>query len=54
MLLTLAKQDRDMLLCDFQSANADANLLEDDAIPTNWRGLARQQRVEILIQLHDP
>jgi tetratricopeptide (TPR) repeat protein len=54
LLLTLAKQDRDMLLCDFQSANADANLLEDDAIPTNWRGLARQQRVEILIQLHDP
>jgi tetratricopeptide (TPR) repeat protein len=54
VLLTFAQQDRDMLLSDFQSADATANLLEDDAIPTNWRGLARQQRVEILIQLHDP
>ncbi len=54
VLLTIAKQDRDVLLCDFQSANATANLLEDDAIPTNWRGLARQQRVDILIHLHDP
>jgi tetratricopeptide (TPR) repeat protein len=54
VLLTIAKQDRDVLLCDFESANATANLLEDDAIPTNWRGLDRQQRVEILIRLHDP
>jgi tetratricopeptide (TPR) repeat protein len=54
LLLVLAKQDRDVLLRDFELANADSNLLQGDSIPANWRGLTRQQGADILIYLHDP
>jgi tetratricopeptide (TPR) repeat protein len=54
LLLTMAKQERDVLLCDYQSANTIVNQIEDGALPANWRGLVRRQQVAVLIQLHDP
>jgi tetratricopeptide (TPR) repeat protein len=53
-LLTMAKQERDVLLCDYQSANTIVSQIEDGAIPPNWRALERLQQAAILIHLHDP
>jgi tetratricopeptide (TPR) repeat protein len=54
VLLTIAQQDREVLLCDYQAANALASQVEDDSIPVNWRAQTRLRQVAILTQLHDP
>jgi tetratricopeptide (TPR) repeat protein len=53
LLLTMARQNRDELLCDYQSANADAGKIEDIAIPANWRWPQRLRQAVILSLLHD-
>jgi tetratricopeptide (TPR) repeat protein len=54
VLLTIASQDRDVLVCDYQSSNAIASHMQDDAVPANWRAQVGVRQVAILIQLHDP
>jgi tetratricopeptide (TPR) repeat protein len=54
LLRASADEDRDVLLCDYQSAYADASEMEAIEIPGALRGGERVRRAAILLQLHEP